>query len=61
MYILRGFGKLVITFLTIKNISNLINLFLFIKKRNKVKKKKATIHDSLKKKIKKKKPYQQFQ
>ena len=37
MYILRGFRKLVITFLTIKNISNLINLFLFIKKRNKVK------------------------
>ena len=37
MYILRGFGKLVITSLTVKNISNLINLFLFIKKRNKVK------------------------
>ena len=51
LYILRGFGKLVIVFLTVKNISNLINLFLFIKKRNKVKKKKATIHDSLKKKF----------
>ena len=37
MNILRRFGKLVIAFFTLKNTSNLINLFLFLKKRNKVK------------------------
>ena len=37
LYILRGFGKLVIAFFTVKNTPNLINLFLFLKKRNKVK------------------------
>ena len=31
-YILRGFGKLVITFFAVKNTHNLINLFLFLKK-----------------------------
>ena len=36
-YILRGFGKLVITFFAVKNTPNLINLFLFLKKWNKVK------------------------
>ena len=35
-YILRRFRKLVIIFFTIKNTPNLINLFLFLKKRNKV-------------------------
>ena len=37
LYILRRFKKLVITYFTSKNTLNLINLFLFLKKRNKVK------------------------
>ena len=37
LYILRRFKKLVITYFTFKNNLNLINLFLFLKKRNKVK------------------------
>ena len=36
LYILRRFEKLIF-FFTVKNTSNLINLFLFLKKRNKVK------------------------
>ena len=37
LYILRGFKELVIAFSTSKNTLNLINLFLFLKKRNKIK------------------------
>ena len=37
LYILRGFEKLVIILFTVKNTPNLINLFLLLKKRNKVK------------------------
>ena len=37
LYILRGFEKLIISFFTVKNTSNLINLFLFLEKRNKIK------------------------
>ena len=35
-YILTRFEKLVIVFFTVKNTPNLINLFLFLRKRNKV-------------------------
>ena len=35
--ILRGFKELVIAFSTSKNTLNLINLFLFLKKQNKIK------------------------
>ena len=37
LYILRGFRKLVIIFLTSKNTTNLINLSLFLKHKIKVK------------------------
>ena len=37
IYILREFKELVIAFSTSKNTLNLINLFLFLKKRNKIK------------------------
>ena len=37
LYILRGFKKLIIVFLTFKNTLNLINLFLFLKHKNEIK------------------------